>query len=404
MNYAQVTAVAVSINVSWDLNLVRLFEAAGNDMKHRSPSDALRRLCIRVELVSGVIADAIERAVHCLLPDGAIVERSVFGILMDMAAVSIVILISIVFWFTVMPSSPRDWTYLAKRAFLSVVVVLHLGYISLTSTFISILNCIEVNEVTETMETAATQYWTTDTSIRCHEGSHAMLERVVGWPGLILLSLGFPLITACVISLGKQTHRNEGWTQDLFGFMYQSYKDSHCYWECVVIGRKAVIAGVVVLAYPLGASLQVMFATFVFTVALYLQTACRPFRNDLDLLNNLESYSLLISLLTFISSLCFDTDRLSSSARLSIGVVILLLNLLFFFFLLVILLRSMADHLRNVLTNQNVLFDADASRLQVLAIYFMDYLPESVRNAICMWASLFAALYDKPEAEDCQTP
>ena len=29
VNYAQVTAVAISINVSWDLNLVRLFEAAG---------------------------------------------------------------------------------------------------------------------------------------------------------------------------------------------------------------------------------------------------------------------------------------------------------------------------------------------------------------------------------------
>ena len=35
VNYAQVTAVAVSINVSWDLNLIRLFEAAGNDTKHR---------------------------------------------------------------------------------------------------------------------------------------------------------------------------------------------------------------------------------------------------------------------------------------------------------------------------------------------------------------------------------
>ena len=53
-------------------------------------------------------------------------------------------------WLTVMPSSPRDWTYLAKRAFLSVVVVLHLGSIPMTSTFISVLDCIKVNERTVT--------------------------------------------------------------------------------------------------------------------------------------------------------------------------------------------------------------------------------------------------------------
>ena len=68
---------------------------------------------------------------------------------------------------------------------------------------------------------------------------------------------------------------------------------------------EAVIAGVVVLAYPLGASLQVVFASFVSTVALYQQTACRPFRNDLDLSSDLESYSLLVSLLTFISNQLF---------------------------------------------------------------------------------------------------
>ena len=351
-----------------------------------------------------MVAEVVERAVHCLLPDDAVVERSVFGILMDMAAVSLVIFISVVFWFTVMPSSPRDWTYLAKRAFLSVVVVLHLGYISLTSTFISILNCIEVDGWTETTEKTAAEYWTADTSIRCHEGSHALLEHIMGWPGLILLSLGFPVITACVIVHGKRMDRSEGWNQDLFGFMYQSYKDSHCYWESVVIGRKAVVAGVVVLAYPLGASLQVMFAAFVFTVALYLQTACRPFKQDLDLLNNLESYSLLVSLLTFTSSLCFDSDRLSSSARLSIALVILLLNLLFFFFLLAILLRSGADHLRDVLVDQNASFDADASRLRVLAIHLVGHLPESVRNAIHKWVRHLAALYHKPEAKNRETP
>ena len=52
-------------------------------------------------------------------------------------------------------------------------------------------------------------------------------------------------------------------------------------------------------------------------------------------------------------------------------------------------------------SNQNVSFDVDASGLRAVALHLLGHLPESNPNAICLWISRLAALYQKPEAEDC---
>ena len=239
---------------------------------------------------------------------------------------------------------------------MSFCVVSYLGYISLTSTSIHILTCLEVHDSLEIMNDSTTAYWAADTNIQCHEGSHAVLKHVLGWPLLVVFSFGFPVAILYITYFADRQRRNQGDRREILGFLYQTYKERYCYWESVVLLRKAALAVVVMLAHPLGPSLQVMFSAFVFTVALYLQTVCRPFgedengqngqRDELDRLNDLESTSLLVTLLTFVSSLCFNGENVSSGIRLSVSLVILALNLVFFSYLVVIFVGKCVDRWR----------------------------------------------------------
>ena len=291
---------------------------------------------------------------HCLLrEDDADIERAVFAVVMDVVTVFGVLLLFWAFWGIVAVIHRRDWCYLSKRVGMSFFVVSYLGYISLTSTSVHILTCLEVHDSLEIMNDSTTTYWAADTNIQCHEGSHAVLKHTLGWPLLVAFSFGFPAAVLCITFFSDRQKRDQGNRREVLGFLYQSYKERYCYWETVVLLRKAALAVVVMLAHPLGPSLQVMFSASVFTVALYLQTVCRPFGEDengqngqrdaLDRLNDLESISLLVSLLTFVSSLCFNAENVSSSVRLSVSLVILALNLLFFSYLVVVFLVKCLD-------------------------------------------------------------
>ena len=316
----------------------------------------VRICCLLVELVSGVVTEAIERAVHCLLHEDDAMERGIFGVVMDVITVVAVMLVCLAFWGTVSVVSRRNGGYFWKRAGMSFFVVSYLGYISLTSTSIHVLTCLEVHDSLAVMNNSTTSYWAADTNIQCHEGSHAVLERTLGWPLLVVFSFGFPVVVLYITVFADEQERNQGDRREVIGFIYQSYKKRYCYWETVVLLRKAALAVVVMLAYPLGPSLQVMFSASVFTVALYLQTVCRPFgeekdgqngqqdaSDELDRLNDLESTSLLVSLLTFVSSLCFDAENVSSGVRSSVSLVILALNLVFFSYLVIVFAGKCID-------------------------------------------------------------
>ena len=355
VDYAQVTAIAISINVSWSTTLSKFFEITGIALRRRVSVVSIRYLFL--ELISGVITEAIERAVHCLLhEDDADIERAVFAVVMDVVTVLGVLLLFCAFWGIVAVIRHEDWCYLWKRAGMSFFVVSYLGYISLTSTSIHILTCLEVHDSLEVANNSTRSYWAADTSIRCHEGSHAVLKHTLGWPLLVVFSFGFPVAILCITLFADRQDRDQEDRREILGFLYQSYREPYRYWETIVLLRKAALAVVVMLAHPLGPNLQVMFSVSVFTVALYLQTVYRPFGEDenerngqqdaadgqngkqdaakeLDRLNDLESISLLVSLLTFVSSLCFNAENASSGVRLFVSLAILALNLAFFSYL-----------------------------------------------------------------------
>ena len=223
---------------------------------------------------------------------------------------------------------------------------------------------------------------TTDTKIECFKGPHALLAFMLGWPFLIVFSFGFPLVTACVVVRNVEEDYKHGWIYETCGFLYRSYKKNFVFWESVIMFRKAILAVIVVFSYPLGANLQHVLLVLLFTFALYLQMTCCPYRSEFDGLNKMESLSILVSAITFGSSMFFGDEHVSSPIRTLITVGLAFCNIALFLFFLSAFVILAADYLRIVLDQEGVFYKPHGGAHHILWVYVYDYLFEGTRQAI----------------------
>ncbi|GFH29823.1 uncharacterized protein HaLaN_28552, partial [Haematococcus lacustris] len=64
------------------------------------------------------------------------------------------------------------------------------------------------------------RYWSADYSSKCYEGYHKWLVLTLGIPGLLLYSLGLPLLTALLLHWCRARLYQVGF-RSLFSFLYQ---------------------------------------------------------------------------------------------------------------------------------------------------------------------------------------
>ena len=113
------------------------------------------------------------------------------------------------------------------------------------------------------------------------------------------------------------------------GFIYQNYKEAFVYWEVCILVRKALIAVVVVFAYPLGADLQATLALGVLILAVIVHMLAYPFKYRL--LNSLEACSLTVSTCTLLIGLVFNDDKTSHEGFVFLSVVLICINVFLVF-------------------------------------------------------------------------
>ena len=327
-----------------------------------------------LEFCGGVTSEATDRSIDCLVSTDGSIPRSVISSIIDVLVPIGAILIFAAFWAIISLRNKRELVYLIRRSALSAVAVFYISYISITQTLVNILNCVEVHDSVNILVDSTTDYWAVDTSLKCNDGSHAVLAAAMGWPFLVIFSFGFPIVMACLIVKNLKDNFKEGWIYDVAGFMYRSYRPQFVFWESIIMLRKAILAVVVVFAYPLGSDLQVMLAVFVLALALYAQKICCPFREEFDQLNEMEGVSLLFSQLTFILSLVFESNRVPEGVRIFVTIVICLCNIgLFLFFIRRFLIFS-AKYLKSVLDREDVPYNSDKGTWHVIKVYVVNYL------------------------------
>ena len=339
------------------------------------------------EFVGAITSEAVNRSMDCLIPSGTSLQRSVTSSLVDASQPLACILVFIVFWLAIKIRRRKSWMYLVRECVLSALVVFYVSYISITKTLINILNCVEVHDSTLVGIDGTTDYWFMDTSIKCYEGSHAALAFLLAWPFLFIFTLGFPLTIAFLTSKKVTEDYKDGSIYAVAGFVYRSYGQKYIFWESVIMSRKALLAVVVVFSYELGANIQAVLASFVLIMALYLQTKCRPYREEFDCLNDVESVSILLSSLTFVSSIFFSDDRVSHGVRVSMSVFLLCANIFFFLYLLALLVRFAAEYLASILVEEGIHSSPVKGTFRILHAYLFDYLFAHVIAAMMRWVN-----------------
>ena len=320
------------------------------------------------DFLSGVTAEVTSRSVDCLVSDEYSTPRSVIRVLVSLLIPVVVVFLYFVLWTAIRLNKGESFAYLLKKSLLSAIAVLYVSYISLTRILTNILNCVDAY-VTQEAELHRSRRWIEDTTVHCYHQSHALLACAVGYPFLVILSLGFPITFACVFVCHAKENANSGWIFETAGFMYRAYSPSLVFWESIIMLRKAVLAIIVVFAYPLGGNLQGILGTFVLVLALYFQTVFSPYRSEFDVLNKIEGLSLLVSLVTFVSSLFFNDDNVPTGVRTATTVGVLLCNLALLLFFCALFTLFFVDCLKYNLQVAGVEYNPDGGIPHLLWVY-----------------------------------
>ena len=371
-------AVAVSINVDWTEALIGIFETAGRFSPH-SCFCLMGSRTVTAEFLGGVASEAATRSVDCLVSKDSAIPRSAIHTVVSIMVPMLVSGLYFVTWFIAFTRLNETISYLAKRCILSFMAVSYLSYIAITKTAVNALSCIDVYDSLELGSNATHAYWAVDTSLRCYEGSHAVLAGLIGWPVLIIFSFGFPAAVAALLVLERKRHNMESeWLFEATGFMYRAYQTKYVYWESVIMLRKAILAVVVVFSYALGGNLQGVLGVCVLMFALYFQIVCEPFRSEFAALNEYEGLSLLICSLTFVSGLFFNDDRTSDAVRVLLTIFLLFANLGIVGFFGIIFFKAAAEYLRTILEAENIDYDPEKGFFHVIKVYVRSRCPRAL--------------------------
>ncbi|GMH39837.1 hypothetical protein BSKO_07741 [Bryopsis sp. KO-2023] len=371
-NFLQVTSVALHINANWTLSIAKMLAVQ--------------------DIVTGFSGGSSITPLDCVLNTSAS-NRSIQALVMRIffplvIMVFIIGLFYAAYSYKVRKSPPK--LKFRQYAIITTIVALFFAYEKVTQDLMRTLNCVIVDEevdpetdvdakINETLGAIGT-YWGEDTVHKCFEGKHFWLMVFLGVPGLILFAFGIPFVILCFLVWKKE--RKELMDRDFintYGFLFQNYNEKFVYWEVAIMTRKALINGIIVFAYPLGANLQGVLAQGVLVVALVLQLVAHPYKYTT--LNVLESASLVVSIFTFYSGIMYNDDNTSTQARVLLSTVLLALN-----FGLVILFLWRGYHLIDMIVTarlknfRSIVPDSFPGRCKRLVEAYVELAKDKTRN------------------------
>ncbi|KAL6761642.1 hypothetical protein V8C86DRAFT_839174 [Haematococcus lacustris] len=262
------------------------------------------------------------------------------------------------------PGSCRS--YLLQRLTVTSVCAAFYYYTNITTLMLTFFSCPTVDSPSSStpyweLGLAQGRYWSADYSSKCYEGYHKWLVLTLGIPGLLLYSLGLPLLTALLLHWCRARLYQVGF-RSLFSFLYQDYEEKYAYWESVVMLRKFLLVLVVVFLSSVSTDLQLLVALGTIIAALCLQLALQPYR--LQRMNWLEQGSLCVNTWGLYTGLYLISE--ATVPRVLLGQVMVILNSIT---LLALVLQVMREYLAGVmrdidLDEDGVMSDKDLARFR----------------------------------------
>ncbi|GLI60546.1 hypothetical protein VaNZ11_002702 [Volvox africanus] len=224
--------------------------------------------------------------------------------------------------------------YLGRQLIVTFIAIFFFFYPSVVQSLMAIFNCQDVN-VQETNNPLANglglrmeRIWSQDYGLTCYKRSHLALTLGLGVPGVLLIAIGWPLMSALFMT-GKLTMLNNiQITEDMTSFFLADFKARFAWWESVIMLRKLFIAVIVTLVDgSTYAGVQLLLVICILVVAAGLHLVAMPYHHVYT--NNLELVSLCTLLATLYFSLYFGlSSSISNGGRIAISVLILVINII----------------------------------------------------------------------------
>ena len=350
------------------------------------------------DFLSGAADAGLAVSVDCLFDAQNDPHRSVMRSVIHILIPLGVLVCYIIFWIFLTRKYDENTWYFAKRLLLSFLAVVYLTYVSITKTAVNSLHCIKVYDATDLDNDHTDAYWALDTSLKCYEGSHAVLALTVGWPVLIIFSFGLPITLAYVLIRQRSQEPGQNpWLVDATGFLYRAYKERFIFWESIIMLRKAILTVVVAFSYPLGTNIQGILAISILAFAIYIHVTCRPFDKPFGFLNAFESASLIVSQLTFTSGLFFNDHRTSGAVKILLTLLLSMAICGLFLALFYAFIKFADIYLKAVLEDEGMENVQDWGTLRVFRVFLLTRMMQCFR-------CLYRERKDKPSNQPHHPP
>lgn len=251
----------------------------------------------------------------------------------------------------------RLWksNFTLRRIYLIFLICCFLCYPLVTKCSLSMINCISLDETSQ-------KYFFSSPNILCWEGIHLKVFMAIGFLGIFVWGLCFPIILANIIgrSISHQSNSDQDaskistvvWqvskknktrkstseleNSELYLFFYQDYKKEFYFWESVIFLQKFFLSLLPNMVAFLGNTIDTLFVVVMF-IYLFLLININPYK--LAPLNSLEFFSILVTILSRLVMVVLSTYIEKTEIVSSGAVLLILINSSFFLFALFIIYR-----------------------------------------------------------------
>jgi hypothetical protein len=185
-----------------------------------------------------------------------------------------------------------------------------------------------------------------DLEVICWNAEHKLFSYFIALPSIIVWGLGIPFFAFSLLTKVRKDLESVT-TIEKYGFLYRGYRKDFYYLEIVIMYRKILLIFISVFVSSLGVIAQALVVFMVLICFLIVNSKKKPFSTIA--LNDLETLSLVTSMVTVYCGLFFITDKpeewikdnpdysnsaihLDDETKLFFFAIIVIANLIFFIY------------------------------------------------------------------------
>eukprot|EP00198_Chlamydomonas_reinhardtii_P013441 XP_001702778.1 predicted protein [Chlamydomonas reinhardtii] len=216
---------------------------------------------------------------------------------------------------------------LQRQWLTSLCTVMFFFYPTVVTALLSIYDCQGVDSPAAHIGLLTDSVWKQDFGATCYEGEHLALALGLGIPGLLIVGLGWPVLSALI-----QARKLPGMTNGIFKSFnelneinHADYRPNYLWWESAVLVRQLALSLVVVfMASGVSVYVQLLVLMLILVVNTAIQTMLRPYRCPNVGTLALASMYILIATVYLMLYLPATGD----AGRNAVGIILVVLNAL----------------------------------------------------------------------------